>query len=89
MGNILLTKTMEKASLDLDSYDRLFPNQDTMPKGGFGNLIALPFQGQTQKDGNSLFVDDRFVPYPDQWAFLSSLCILRRPAAAGAVANGS
>lgn len=44
-----------------------------MPKGGFGNLIALPFQGQAQKDGNSLFVDDRFEPYPDQWAFLSSL----------------
>src|SRR5699024_1863205 len=41
--------------------------------GGFGNLIALPFQGQAQKDGNSLFVDDRFEPYPDQWAFLSSL----------------
>ena len=49
MGNILLTKTMEKASLKLDSYDRILPNQDTMPKGGFGNLIALPFQGESSK----------------------------------------
>lgn len=32
--------------LELTSYDRLFPNQDTMPKGGFGNLIALPLQRQ-------------------------------------------
>ena len=60
MGNILLTKTMEKASLDLDSYDRLFPNQDTMPKGGFGNLIALPFQGESSKNGNTVFVDKYF-----------------------------
>ena len=59
--------------LSFSSYDRLFPSQDLVPKGGFGNLIALPFQGQAQKDGNSLFVDDRFEPYPDQWAFLSSL----------------
>lgn len=63
MGNILLTKTMEKASLDLDSYDRLFPNQDTMPKGGFGNLIALPFQGESSKSGNTVFVDKYFKQY--------------------------
>ena len=55
------------------SYDRLFPTQDTVPKGGFGNLIALPFQGQAQKDGNTLFVDPQYIPYPDQWAFLSTL----------------
>ena len=61
------------SELSFSSYDRLFPSQDLVPKGGFGNLIALPFQGQAQKDGNSLFVDDRFEPYPDQWAFLSSL----------------
>ena len=63
LGNILLTKTMEKASLDLDSYDRLFPNQDTMPKGGFGNLIALPFQGESSKSGNTVFVDKYFKQY--------------------------
>ena len=74
LGTGLLTRTMaHRHELSFSSYDRLFPSQDTVPKGGFGNLIALPFQGQAQKDGNSLFVDDSFVPYPDQWAFLSSL----------------
>ena len=74
LGTSLLTRTMaHRHELSFSSYDRLFSSQDSIPKGGFGNLIALPFQGQTQKDGNSLFVDDRFVPYPDQWAFLSSL----------------
>lgn len=74
LGTSLLTRTMaHRHELSFSSYDRLFPSQDTVPKGGFGNLIALPFQGQAQKDGNSLFVDDSFVPYPDQWAFLSSL----------------
>ncbi len=63
LGNILLTKTMEKASLDLNSYDRLFPNQDTMPKGGFGNLIALPFQGESSKNGNTVFVNRYFNQY--------------------------
>lgn len=74
LGTSLLTRTMaHRHELSFSSYDRLFPSQDIVPKGGFGNLIALPFQGQAQKDGNSLFVDDDFVPYPDQWAFLSSL----------------
>ncbi len=73
LGSLLLTRAMEKRhELRFQSYDRLFPSQDTMPKGGFGNLIALPFQGQAQKNGNSLFVDERFQPYPDQWAFLSA-----------------
>ena len=74
LGTSLLTRTMARRhELSFSSYDRLFPSQDIVPKGGFGNLIALPFQGQAQKDGNSLFVDDSFMPYPDQWAFLSSL----------------
>ena len=74
LGTSLLTWTMARRhELSFSSYDRLFPSQDIVPKGGFGNLIALPFQGQAQKDGNSLFVDDSFMPYPDQWAFLSSL----------------
>ena len=66
VGNILLTKTMEKKSLDLDSYDRIFPNQDTIPKGGFGNLIALPFQGKSAKLGNTVFVNRRFEPIENQ-----------------------
>lgn len=73
MGNILLTKTMEKASLDLDSYDRLFPNQDTMPKGGFGNLIALPFQGECSKIGNTVFIDKYFEVEKNQLNILASI----------------
>ena len=73
MGNILLTKTMEKASLELDSYDRLFPNQDTMPKGGFGNLIALPFQGNSSKNGNTVFVDKYFEPQKNQLEILANI----------------
>lgn len=74
LGSGLLTKTMENNSqLDFKSYDRLFPNQDTMPKGNFGNLIALPLQGQARKSGNSLFVDENFVPFDDQWAYLSTV----------------
>lgn len=59
--------------LGLDSYDRLFPNQDTMPKGGFGNLIALPLQFTPRRSGHSVFVDAELRPYPDQWEFLSSI----------------
>lgn len=74
LGSGLLTQTMAcRHELSFASYDRLFPTQDTVPKGGFGNLIALPFQGQAQKGGNTLFVDEQFVPYSDQWAFLSTL----------------
>ncbi len=74
MGSGLLTRTMDRRhELRFQSYDRLFPSQDIVPKGGFGNLIALPFQGQAQKDGNTLFVDEDFAPYPDQWAYLASL----------------
>jgi hypothetical protein len=64
MGCAILTRTMEQRHhLGLDSYDRFFPNQDTMPKGGFGNLIALPLQWMPRQDGNSLFVDDNLRPY--------------------------
>ena len=73
MGNILLTKTMEKESLDLDSYDRLFPNQDTMPKGGFGNLIALPFQGESSKNGNTMFVNKYFEVEKNQIGILTNI----------------
>ncbi|MEI8348867.1 MAG: DEAD/DEAH box helicase family protein [Candidatus Omnitrophota bacterium] len=74
LGSFLLTETMSKHyQLDMKSYDCLFPNQDTLPKGGFGNLIALPLQKEASRFGNSLFVDDNFKPYPDQWSFLSSI----------------
>lgn len=74
MAAALITEAMvSRPSMGLDSYDRLLPSQDTMPKGGFGNLIALPLQRLPAHKGNSLFVDDDLRIYPDQWAFLSSL----------------
>jgi superfamily II DNA or RNA helicase/very-short-patch-repair endonuclease len=74
LGSYVLTETMDRhPEAGLDSYDRLFPNQDTMPRGGFGNLIALPLQRDPRARGNSVFVDAELEPYPDQWAYLSSL----------------
>ncbi len=74
LGCVILTRTMERRhQLGLDSYDRFFPNQDTMPKGGLGNLIALPLQFAPRKVGNSVFVDSDFCPYTDQWQFLSTI----------------
>ena len=74
LGCALVTETMERRpEIGLDSYDRLFPNQDTVPQGGFGNLIALPLQKTPRAQGNSVFVDHGLRPYPDQWAFLSTL----------------
>lgn len=74
MGCHLLTETMAtRHQLAMSSYDRLFPNQDTMPSGGFGNLIALPLQHKVRKDGNTVFIDNNFDAYPDQWTYLASL----------------
>jgi superfamily II DNA or RNA helicase len=74
LGSYLLTQAMDKhPELGFESYDRLFPNQDTLPKGGFGNLIALPLQKKPREQGNSVFVNDNFVPYQDQWAYLSTI----------------
>jgi len=74
MGAAILTRTMEQRHhIGLDSYDRMFPNQDTLPKGGFGNLIALPLQHVPRTSGNSVFLSDAFQPHEDQWAFLASV----------------
>lgn len=74
LGSTLLTETMEgRPDVGLDSYDRLFPNQDTLPQGGFGNLIALPLQKEPREQGNSVFLDDDFAPWADQWAFLAGV----------------
>lgn len=74
LGTVLLAETMtRRAGLGMKSYDRFFPNQDTLPRGGFGNLIALPLQGEARKNGNSVFVDGDFRPHADQWAFLAGL----------------
>ena len=74
LGAHLLTEAMDvHPTLGFGSYDRLFPNQDTLPQGGFGNLIALPLQREARAQGNTIFVDDGWEPLPDQWAYLSSL----------------
>jgi superfamily II DNA or RNA helicase len=74
LGFALLDKAMEQhAGLSFESYDRLFPNQDTMPAGGFGNLIALPLQCLPRKSGNSVFINEHFQPYLDQWGYLASV----------------
>lgn len=74
LGASIISHTCARTrQLKLSSYDRLFPNQDTMPKGGFGNLIALPLQKTPREQGFSVFVDDELRPYPDPWAFLQSI----------------
>jgi superfamily II DNA or RNA helicase len=74
LGAFILTETMDRRpEIGLDSYDSFFPKQDTMPKGGFGNLIAIPLQKKPREKDNSVFLDDNLMPYQDQWAFLSTI----------------
>lgn len=74
LGAFILTMTMERRpEIGLDSYDRFFPNQDTLPKGGFGNLIALPLQKHPREQGHSVFLDEQFNPHQDQWSYLSQV----------------
>jgi superfamily II DNA or RNA helicase len=88
LGCAVLTRTMERRhQLGLDSYDRFFPNQDTMPKGGFGNLIALPLQSAPRKSDNSVFIDASLRPYPDQWGFLSTIRRMSTTAAEEVIAD--
>ena len=84
LGAMLVTETMERRpEIGFQSYDRFFPSQDTMPLGGFGNLIALPLQRHAREHGDSVFVDGELRPYDDQWAFLSSLPRINRERVAG------
>lgn len=77
LGSAIISHTCDRTrQLALTSYDRLFPNQDNMPKGGFGNLIALPLQKRARVRGGSVFVDDALAPYPDQWEFLANLRLM-------------
>ena len=77
LGTAIISHTCSRTrQLKLESYDRLFPNQDTMPKGGFGNLIALPLQKKPRENGGSVFVDADLRPYPDQWDFLASVQLM-------------
>jgi superfamily II DNA or RNA helicase len=90
LGAHLVTETMERCpDMGFESYDRFFPSQDTMPAGGFGNLIALPLQIGPRQDGNSVFVDDELRPYDDQWAFLSNIKRMSRAEVARLVEQAS
>ncbi|KAA8822647.1 TOTE conflict system archaeo-eukaryotic primase domain-containing protein [Bifidobacterium vespertilionis] len=75
MGSVLLTEAASQTHITFRTYDRMFPNQDVLPAGGFGNLIALPLQRAARDLGNSVFVDvdHGFKPYPDQWAYLAGV----------------
>lgn len=73
-GSALLTLAMDRRhEISFSSYDRIFPSQDFIPNGGLGNLIALPLQGRARREGNSVFVNENFVPFPDQWRYLSGV----------------
>ena len=79
LGTILVAKASAlRPTLGLGAYDRLFPNQDTLPAGGFGNLIALPLAKIPRQSGNTLFVDSRMEALPDQWSYLAGLSRLSR-----------
>jgi superfamily II DNA or RNA helicase len=84
LGAALLRQAMTvRAELDLTSYDRFFPSQDFLPKAGFGNLIALPLQGDFRRQGTTVFLNPTTLePWPDQWAFLSSVARLSGDAVA-------
>jgi superfamily II DNA or RNA helicase len=74
LGSLLMTRTLDRRpEIGLDSFDRFFPNQDTLPKGGFGSLIALPLQKAARENNHSVFLDDNFTPHADQWAYLASV----------------
>ena len=74
LGSALLTYAMNKRhEITFKSYDRFFPNQDTMPRGGLGNLIALPLQKAARSENNSVFIDANFEPFNDQWGFMATI----------------
>ncbi|MDR2865029.1 MAG: DEAD/DEAH box helicase [Spirochaetaceae bacterium] len=74
LGSLLMTRTLDRRpEIGLDSFDRFFPNQDTLPKGGFGNLIALPLQKTARTKNHSVFLDPDMIPYPDQWQYLATV----------------
>jgi hypothetical protein len=90
LGTHLVTETMERwPDIGFESYDRFFPSQDTMPAGGFGNLIALPLQSEPRQHGNSVFIDDELRAHEDQWAFLASVRRMSRAEVATIVDQAS
>ena len=83
LGNAILTEAMNRdGRISFKSYDRFFPNQDILPEGGLGNLVALPLQGNVRKNGNSVFVNEYFEPFPHQWEYLLNISKLSESALA-------
>ena len=81
LGNAILTEAMNRdGRISFKSYDRFFPNQDILPEGGLGNLVALPLQGNARKNGNSVFVNEYFEPFPHQWEYLLNISKLSESA---------
>jgi len=73
-GSSIITYAMNKChDLTFRTYDRLIPAQDTLPKGGLGNLIALPLQKAPRENNNSVFIDENFQVYADQWHYLYNI----------------
>jgi superfamily II DNA or RNA helicase len=73
-GCALLTRTIEKGhEIGMEVYDRLCPDLDALPRGGFGGFVPLPLQRGPREEGNSVFVDKDFLAHPDQWRLLSGL----------------
>jgi superfamily II DNA or RNA helicase len=90
LGALLVTATLDRCpDIGFGSYDRFFPSQDTLPAGGFGNLIALPLQKRARAEGNSVFLDDGFRPYDDQWAYLATVGRLSLAALTAIVAEAA
>lgn len=78
-GSSLITEAAAlNKTITFEAFDRMLPAQSTIPEGGFGNLIALPFQGKAQRKGNSVFVDEQFEPFSDQWLYLSHIQLIPR-----------
>lgn len=76
-GSSLITEAAAlNKTITFEAFDRMLPAQSTIPEGGFGNLMALPFQGKAQRKGNSVFVDEQFEPFPDQWLYLSQIQLI-------------
>lgn len=74
LGSLLIQEAMEgNKNLKFDSFDRMFPNQDYLPQGGFGNLIALPLRHDAYLKGNSSFINDlqQVIDHPIE--YLASL----------------
>lgn len=88
VGTALIHEAMNlRGTMDLRSYDRLFPSQDVLPDGGYGNQIAAPLTGKRRKDGLTVFMDlATLEPYEDQWEFLSTVDRLS-PSAARKIAQ--